>query len=110
MKTAWIMTFFSFLFFVGLLAGCGDFDRREKDKLEAEKQAERDWNGPCRDQSTLLATTAGSPSTFICSNKQHRMQVQIATHPSNEEAAALVFCKCEAPSEATKPMNSIGNK
>ena len=104
MRTAWIMTLLSLSLFAGSLAGCDGFVRRE------EKQAELDWNGPCRDQSTLLATTAGSPSTFICSNKQHRMQVQIATHPSNEEAAALVFCKCEAPSEATKPMNSIGNK
>jgi len=55
---------------------------------------EREWNEPCHDQSSLLATTAGSPNQFVCPNKNHRMEVQVATHPSNEEAAALVFCRC----------------
>lgn len=50
--------------------------------------------GPCSDQSTLLATTSGSPSYFTCPNRLHEMQVQVATTPSNAEAAALVFCKC----------------
>lgn len=48
----------------------------------------------CRDESSLLATTSGSPSYFACPNRLHEMQVQVATHPSSEEAAALVFCKC----------------
>lgn len=60
--------------------------RREQDVLLLE--------GPCRDESSLLATTSGSPSYFSCPNKLHEMQVQVATHPSSEEAAALVFCKC----------------
>lgn len=52
------------------------------------------WNAACADESYLLATTSGSPSGHRCPNKRHRMRVQVATHPSNEEAAALVFCEC----------------
>lgn len=52
------------------------------------------WEGPCHDVSWLLATTAGSPSEAACPNKLHRMHVEVATHPSNEEAAAIVFCEC----------------
>lgn len=64
-----------------------DARNRERERLERE--------GPCFDESTLLATTTGSPSSYKCPNRKHRMHVQVATHPSNEEAAALVFCECE---------------
>jgi len=53
-----------------------------------------EWSGPCKDTSVLLATTSGSPSFQTCPNRLHRMHVQVATHSSNEEAAALVFCQC----------------
>jgi hypothetical protein len=63
------------------------------------------WVEPCRDQSTLLATTAGSPSSFECPNRQHRMRVQVATTPTNEEAAALVVCECVTPKERAEGAN-----
>lgn len=58
----------------------------------------REWReSPCQDESQLLATTSGSPSKMKCPNRFHRMRVEVATHPSNEEAAALVFCRCFRP-------------
>lgn len=60
---------------------------------DGSRQAQ--WAEPCRDKAMLLATTSGSPDRFECSNRLHRMHVQVATHPSNEEAAALVFCECD---------------
>lgn len=72
--------------FIWWAAAKGERDNRERDRQLLE--------GPCRDESTLLATTSGSPSYFSCPNRLHEMQVQVATHPSSEEAAALVFCKC----------------
>jgi hypothetical protein len=62
---------------------------------EWEKQERLAWSAPCKDEATLLATTAGSPSVKKCPNRLHVMQVQVATQASNEEAAALVFCRCE---------------
>ena len=53
------------------------------------------WNGSCHDKAMLLATTTGSPDYFECSNRLHRMHVQVATSSSKEEAAALVFCECD---------------
>jgi hypothetical protein len=69
-------------------------DRRNEDEPGNRRRAEEAREGPCSDVSWLLATTAGSPSQAICPNRLHRMRVQVATHPSNEEAAALVFCEC----------------
>ena len=63
-------------------------ERQRRDEIKERRE------GPCKDESMLLATTSGSPSYFACPNRLHEMQVQVATHPSNEEAAALVFCKC----------------
>jgi hypothetical protein len=68
---------------------------RETDEQRADRFAAKVWNEPCADQAGLLATTTGSPSSLRCPNRLHHMQVEVATHPSNEEAAALVFCKCE---------------
>ena len=65
----------------------------QRDHADQQQLKER-REGPCKDESMLLATTSGSPSYFACPNRLHEMQVQVATHPSNEEAAALVFCKC----------------
>jgi len=73
------------------LAGCSCESVEESQKRQ-EREA---WNGPCKDEATLLATTSGSPNSEQCVNRLHVMQVQVATHPSNEEAAALVFCKCD---------------
>jgi hypothetical protein len=52
------------------------------------------WNGPCSDESYLLATTSGSPNSHKCTNHLHRMRVQIASAPSHEEFGAVVFCEC----------------
>lgn len=73
------------VFFAGFLVHLIERSDRRRDDLE---------HGPCHDESRLLGTTAGSPSHYKCPNDNHRMRVQIATHPSNEEAAALVFCEC----------------
>lgn len=73
-----------------LAIGCED----PNGEVAVARRAAQKWNAPCADESVLLATTSGSPSTHKCSNKLHRMHVQVATHPSNEEAAALVFCEC----------------
>jgi hypothetical protein len=82
--------------FASLVTGCLD------DIESAEARRAREWSEPCHDASRLIATTAGSMSDFECSNKRHRMRVQVATHPSNEEAAALVFCECDRGEAATK--------
>lgn len=62
---------------------------------EPVKNRQIQWDEPCHDQAILLATTTGSPDSFECSNRLHRMRVQVATNPSKEEAAALVFCECD---------------
>lgn len=77
---------------------------KQQIRLESEAR-ER----PCADQSTLLATTAGSPSFFQCPNKDHRMRVQVASAPSNEEGIALVFCECVRPMENSS-INDSGTK
>lgn len=71
------------------------------DERVARERAGR-WTEPCHDQSSLLATTAGSPDNFECPNKLHRMRVQVASKATNEEAAALVFCECQRPELAGK--------
>lgn len=58
------------------------------------------WTEPCHDEATLLATTTGSPDHIECSNRLHRMRVQVATNPSKEEVAALVFCECDRDASA----------
>jgi hypothetical protein len=60
----------------------------------AEKR-DAEWNGPCADTATLLATTSGSPSELACPNKRHKMRVTLASAPSNEEFGAVVFCECQ---------------
>lgn len=74
------------------LLGC---DKESIEDRAARLDREAWQSDDCADVSTLLATTTGSPSEFKCPNHRHRMRVQVATHPSNEEAAALVFCECE---------------
>lgn len=54
----------------------------------------REWFEDCRDESRLVATTAGSPNGFECPNREHRMRVELKTM-SGEEIAALVVCECE---------------
>lgn len=89
---------------LGILTAC---DSPEVQSPSRRRQI--DWAEPCHDEAFLLATTAGSPERAECSNRLHRMHVQVATHPSNEEAAALVFCECErdpkhiATKDETKP-------
>lgn len=77
-----------------------------KDAERWQREAEETWSGKCHDESWLLATTAGSPDRATCPHRLHRMRVQVATHPSNEEAAALVFCECvreQSGAELGKP-------
>lgn len=71
-----------------LLAGC-ETPNEAQDRYRREE-----WVEPCRDKAMLLATTAGSPSGAECPNRLHRMSAEVATHSSNEEAAALVWCRC----------------
>ena len=89
------------VFLLAAAAGCeSDAERRlrwENERLDRERVA---WAAPCSDESVLLATTAGSPSEFRCPNREHRMQVQPMTVASKEEAAALVFCRCERAQSA----------
>lgn len=65
--------------------------------LNADKRYERQkreaWEGPCADSSTLVATSTGSPNAETCSNKRHKMRVQVTTISGNE-IGALVFCEC----------------
>lgn len=79
------------LFALFIFAIIKNDERQERERKAAEVEQ---YEGPCKDESSLLATTSGSPSALTCTNKLHEMQVQVATHPSSEEAAALVFCKC----------------
>jgi hypothetical protein len=86
------------LFIAITLVSCYDQDgciaTSDHDSRRWKREEEERWNAPCSDTSWLLATTAGSPDHATCPNKNHRMRVQVATNPSNEEAAALVFCEC----------------
>ena len=66
----------------------------ETDAQLAARWDREEWNGRCRDEATLVATTSGSPSSTRCPNRLHRMRVQVASSPSNEEFGAVVFCEC----------------
>ena len=93
------MSKLSVLILLSVLVGCDEMNGvADTRRREAEKVAT--WNAPCADKSWLLATTSGSPSEATCPNKEHRMRVQVATTPSQEEIGALVFCECVRASEA----------
>ena len=77
---------------VFVLVGCDQAAHERADQAEAVRLL---WEGPCHDSATLLATTAGSPDREYCSNKRHRMRVQLSSGPSKEEFGALVFCECQ---------------
>ena len=102
MKQEFTMSTRLVILFLLALPGCEDTDA-----INARIDREI-YEGPCHDESSLLATTGGSPSHCKCPNKLHRMHVQVATHPSNEEAAALVFCQCERPGQVDR--NDAGSK
>jgi len=81
---------------VGALIGCAPTAPPQETQEQARGRLRLEaWSEPCHDESALLATTAGSPSSFECPNRLHKMRVQVATAPTNEEAAALVFCECQ---------------
>lgn len=65
--------------------------QRFDDKRAEEKR--QIWEGPCADETKLLATTTGSPDTFKCWNRAHRIEVQTATL-AGEEIATAVTCRC----------------
>ena len=67
----------------------------EDNARQAAAAKDAAWNAPCADKATLLATTAGSPDASACTNKRHRMRVQVASVASKGEAAAVVFCECQ---------------
>lgn len=52
------------------------------------------YSDMCFNQSTLVATTAGSPNAAFCPNKKHKMRVDPVTK-SGEEIASLVVCECQ---------------
>lgn len=72
----------------------------EGDEHMSRRISNEKWNAPCVDESTLIATTTGSPNNFKCWNKHHRMHVQVTTTSSHEEIGALVFCECERETDA----------
>jgi hypothetical protein len=76
-----------------LVVGCAESEKNRHRQYEREI-----WEGPCHDESRLLATTAGSPDAMRCSNNLHVMQVHVTSLATKEEAAALVFCKCQRDS------------
>jgi hypothetical protein len=57
----------------------------------------RYWNGPCADESWLLATFGSHPATARCSNKMHKMRAQNLVVSPNGEMGAMVFCECQSP-------------
>jgi hypothetical protein len=73
---------------VGVIAGAefGQAARYAREKREA-------WEGPCADSATLVATSSGSPNTETCTNKRHKMRVQVTTISGNE-VGAVVHCEC----------------
>lgn len=81
--------------------GCDDQETQQR------RWEENRWEAPCRDSSTLLATTTGSPNSITCPNKHHRLRVQPVTVAAREEIGALAFCECVRPGEpAPKPVAS----
>lgn len=79
---------------VALVLACTACGERSRAEHYADiKRAE--WSAPCRDTATLLATTAGSPSQRACTNRLHRMRIEITSRPSSEEYGAVVFCECD---------------
>jgi hypothetical protein len=76
-----------------VLSGCEGPDASQ------ERERRADYVRPCQDFSVLLSTRAGSPSRARCPNQLHRMEVQVATHPTHRESAALVFCRCQTGGE-----------
>ena len=86
---------------IAVLAMACDGPEQEEARQRAREEAA--WSGPCADTSWLLATTAGSPDRATCTNKSHRMRVQVASSASNEEFGAVVFCECERPDAGGSP-------
>ena len=68
------------------------------DNYEADRK--REWEAPCRDESTLIATTAGSPDRAVCPNRQHKMRVAVTSGSTPNNAAAVIFCECTPKQEA----------
>lgn len=80
-----------------LLTGCDflDMDKEhERNRVRWAREASEEWEKPCLDVSWLLATTSGSPSEAKCTNRRHKMRVQVASAASKEEFGAVVFCEC----------------
>ncbi len=88
----------------GLVAfGRSESRRGDQARLERARLADEERNGPCKDSATLLATTAGSPNYHVCPNRRHRMRIQIASAPSNEEFGAVAFCECQPDPAGKQP-------
>jgi hypothetical protein len=76
-----------------LCAGLVLLSCENQEAYEKRRAAEK-WNEECLDESTMVATTAGSPNSASCTNRLHRMKVQSVTL-AGEEIGALVFCECQ---------------
>ena len=70
------------------------YEQEQRNKEWSEMEL-KEWVGECHDKSWLLATTFGSPDSAKCTNRKHRMKVQLASAPSHEKFGAVVFCECE---------------
>lgn len=84
------------VFCVGALVvlgvGCSEGEDRERRRAEqAEAELAKALN--CADESTLLASTTGSPDRMRCSNARHRIEYQVVSAGS-EEVGSLVVCRC----------------
>jgi hypothetical protein len=76
------------------LAGC-DYLTGESNRRERVLRNKENWEKPCSDEAILLATTAGSPNEARCSNREHRMRIQVVTTQANEEIGSIAFCECQ---------------
>jgi len=80
-----VILFFS----VSLLSAC-NYEANERERIR-----KLEWERPCADDASLLATTAGSPNSLTCTNKYHRMRFEVQHARSGEEIGVLVVCECE---------------
>lgn len=65
----------------------------DNERLGIARQKEAVWSGPCSDSVAVLGPT-GTSNAHACSNKSHRMRMEVKTSPSNEQIGAIVFCEC----------------
>lgn len=80
------------------LMACDENEMARHNIIETEKteqiRLDEVAKHPCRDEITLVATTAGSPNDHQCSHPNQRARVEVATK-AGEEIGVTVFCECQ---------------